>query len=57
MPHAHCASKPIYQVLPLTVGEVLSGDLSDAFTGYNLNITITKGMDIATVPQKLELMG
>lgn len=52
-PLPYCKSKPIIQVLPMTVGEIMSGDLSSAFSGYNLDISIKKGGDIATTVDKL----
>ena len=57
LPGPHCTSKPIFQHLPLTVGELLTGDVSNAFTGYNLNISIKKGGDVARVKDKIEILG
>jgi hypothetical protein len=56
-PSPHCTSRPIYQVLPMTVGEIISSDLSRSFTGYNLEMTVKKGMDVAQTLNKIEVMG
>lgn len=56
-PTPHCSSRPIFTTLPMTVGEIIRGDLANSFTGYNLNISIKKGGDIAYTVDKLELLG
>jgi hypothetical protein len=56
-PTPHCTSRPIFQTLPMTVGEIISRDLSRFYTGYNLEISITKGMDVAQTLKKIEVIG
>jgi len=56
-PAPYCVSRPIFQTLPMTVGEIVETDISYAFTGYNLDITIKKGDDVAQIAKKLEVLG
>jgi hypothetical protein len=55
VPTPHCKFRPVYSTLPLTLNEILSGDLSSFATGYNLDFTIKTGSEIAIVTQKLVL--
>lgn len=55
-PNPYCKSRPLYSHLPLTINETLIGDLDYAFTGYNLEFSVTSGKEFAKVKDKLELM-
>lgn len=55
-PAPYCTSKPVYSILPLTIGEIFKYDMSNSFTGYNLDISIKGGdLDYASIPMKLQL--
>jgi hypothetical protein len=56
-PSPHCTSRPIFTTLPMTVGEIINADLSNSFTGYNLEMTIKKGGDVAQTVKKLDMLG
>ena len=51
-PVPYCFSKPIYKEFPLTVEEACDYDLEQIFSGYNLNISLMKGSDVASVGRK-----
>jgi hypothetical protein len=53
IPAPYCHSKPIFTTLPLTIGEITTTDISNVFTGYNLDIYIKGNSTIASVPPKL----
>lgn len=52
-PNPYCKSRPLYSHLPLAINETLLGDLEYAFTGYNLEYTVTLGSEFAKVSQKM----
>lgn len=39
-PTPYCSSLPVLPLLPLAVPEVITADLSEFFTGYNLDIIL-----------------
>ena len=51
-PVPYCFSKPIYKEFPLTVEEACDYDMEQIFSGYNLNISLLKGGDVASVGRK-----
>jgi len=51
-PIPYCFSKPIYKEFPLTFSESIDYDLEGIFSGYNLNITLAKGSEVASVGRK-----
>lgn len=55
-PLPFCSSKNILKQFPLTIDEVISTDLSDIFTGYNLNITIPSNNSFARITPKWSVL-
>ena len=56
LPSPFCSSKPLFKQTPLSPGELRSHDMSDAFVGYNLNITLASNNSFAKItPKFLEL--
>ena len=51
-PIPYCLSKPIYKEFPLTFEEACDYDLEQIFSGYNLNISLAKGNNVASVGRK-----
>jgi hypothetical protein len=39
-PVPYCSSRPIMPILPLTINEVITTDISKYFSGYNLEIIL-----------------
>ena len=55
-PAPNCFSKPIFKEFPLTHEEVFTHDLSNIFSGYNLDITLAKESNIASVSRKWNVL-
>ena len=56
LPSPYCNSKPLFKQTPLSPKELRSHDMSDAFSGYNLNITLASNNSFASMtPKFLEL--
>ena len=52
-PRPYCMSKPIYHNFPLASQQILTHDMADHFSGYNLNINITSKNLFATMSPKI----
>ena len=55
-PVPYCFSKPIYKEFPLTFEESIDYDVEQIFSGYNLNITLDKGSEVASVGRKTSII-
>jgi hypothetical protein len=55
-PTPFCQSKPLFKQFPLAVEELISHDMSDTFSGYNLNITLASNNTIASISRKFEIL-
>jgi len=55
-PTPHCSTYPTIKQLPLAADELFSFDMSTAFSGYNLNITIGTNNSWADVTRKWHLL-
>lgn len=55
-PLPFCQSKPLFKQFPLTVEELLSHDMADTFSGYNLQINLVGENPIASISRKWEVL-
>lgn len=51
-PAPYCSSKPLYLQFPVAQEELITYDMSNAFSGYNLNIVMAKESPIASIKKK-----
>lgn len=52
-PSPFCKSKPLYHQFPMIQNETLMHDMSDSFSGYNLDIKLKSKNSFATIHDKL----
>lgn len=55
-PTPYCSSKTIYKQFPLSAEEILIHDMSDVFSGYNLNITLGSKNPWASITPKWQIL-
>ena len=56
VPKPYCLSRPMYKEFPLTSEELVTYDMSQSFSGFNLNITLGKESDVASIGRKWSII-